>query len=40
MNAFLRSMEGNGMTNERIESLTASELDQLSGQIFHAANFL
>jgi len=34
MNTLLRYMEANGMTNDRIESLTASELDHLLSNFF------
>ena len=34
MNTFLRYMEANGMKNEKIESLPASELDHLLSKFF------
>jgi len=34
MNTLLRYMEANGITNERIESLPASELDHLLSKFF------
>ena len=34
MNTILRYMEANGMKNERIESLLASELDHLLSKFF------
>jgi len=34
MNTLLHYLEGNGMTNERIESIPATELDHLLSNFF------